>query len=351
MQVGHTCCNIGFHLIFRSCRYSKCLVVGMNPYLVGSCKQVKQISGSEASSPSSQMSTPDSVQEKFTGNCLVSECTKEILVLKYEEVSDNIILHPQGLYMKKLFRVDQSFYEQARINKRIIEFPSDYEDTLKILLDSIALSFLTHFLPEFSADSLQRIAESSSLTLLGIYPGLESCFVHESILDQFKHSYLASPAFLDFWRKSFPGIENLKAVPIEAYETFKSPWAPNIEHEEFVEDNFDILVDLVSGDEEVAKLLNLLALFSPVRISLSKEEIFCLKQFQSKISIMIYNHLLNKEVFDNVAALESVSKLAKVVENMNRCGQIFQEGIIHHQEGDVLEDIEKMDIGALDVNF
>ena len=309
MQVGHTCCNIGFHLNFRSCRYSKCLVVGMNPYLVGSCKQVKQISGSEASSPSSQMSTPDSVQEKFTGHCLVSECTKEILVLKYEEVSDNIILHPQGLYMKKLFRVDQSFYEQARINKRIIEFPSDYEDTLKILLDSIALSFLTHFLPEFSADSLQRIAESSSLTLLGICPGLESCFVHESILDQFKHSYLASPAFLDFWRKSFPGIENLKAVPIEAYETFKSPWAPNIEHEEFVEDNFDILVDLVSGDEEVAKLLNLLALFSPVRISLSKEEIFCLKQFQSKISIMIYNHLLNKEVFDNVAADGQYSSL------------------------------------------
>ena len=131
------------------------------------------------------------------------------------------------------------------LNKLNIEFPSDYKDTLKIVLDSVALSFLAHFLPELSADSLQRIAESSSLTLFGIYPGLESCFIHESMLDQFKHSYLASPAFLDFWRKSFPGIENLKAVPIESYDMFKSPWAPNIENEEFVEEN----IDLVRGDQ------------------------------------------------------------------------------------------------------
>ena len=66
---------------------------------------------------------------------------------------------------------------------------------------------------------------------------------------------------------------------------------------------------------------------------------------------MIYNHLLNKEVFDNVSALESVSKMAKVVENMNRCGEIFCEGIIHHDKEDVLEDIEKMDIGELNAYF
>ena len=29
-----------------------------------------------------------------------------------------------------------------------------------------------------------------------------------------------------------PGIKNLKSVPIESYEIFKSPWAPNIENED-----------------------------------------------------------------------------------------------------------------------
>jgi hypothetical protein len=53
-------------------------------------------------------------------------------------------------------------------------------------------------------------------------------------------------------------------------------------------------------------------------------------------------------VFDNVAALESVSKLAMLVENMNRIGEIFHVGNIHHQEEDVLEFIEKMDIRKLD---
>ena len=197
----------------------------MNPSLVGSCKQVKKSSGSEVTTTDSAKNSIKAVSissQTFetSRSCKVNECSTDILVLKYEEVADAIFLHPHGLYMKKLFRVDQSVYEQAMLNKLNIEFPSDYKDTLKIVLDSVALSFLAHFLPEFSADSLQRIAESSSLTLFGIYPGLESCFIHESMLDQFKHSYLASPAFLDFWRKSFPGIENLKAVPIESYDMF-----------------------------------------------------------------------------------------------------------------------------------
>ena len=83
----------------------------------------------------------------------------------------------------------------------------------------------------------------------------------------------------------------------------------------FVYNNIETL-ELVSGDVEIAKLLVLLALFSPVGIILGKEEASCLKQFQGKITIMIYSHLLDKETFDNVTALESVSKLEKVMENM-----------------------------------
>merc|ERR1711892_274837 len=337
----------------RGCRYSKCLDIGMNPYLVGSCKQIDVDSDFTVSESSLQkILIPAPKNSAYQVNSSVKalnhqDCSKEALFLKYEQVSDIIYLHPEGLYMQKLFQADQAFYEQARVKKKKIEFPTDYVWTLKKVLDSIASPFLETFLPELSNDLLQRIAESSSITLLGLILGLEQCFVNESILDQFQYSCIVSPAFVDLWRTSFPELKTLKALPLDSYDMLKSPWTPNIEDENFVEDTFEIFVNLVSGDVEVAKLLNLLALFSPVKVVLSTEETFYLKHFQRKISVEMYTHVLARDTCNNIDALERVTGLGKMIEKMNRCGEIFHDSIIYHSKEDILEDIETIDLVEL----
>ena len=94
----------------------------MNPSLVGSCKQVKQSSGSEVTTTDSAKNSIKAVSissQTFetSRSCKVNECSTDILVLKYEEVADAIFLHPHGLYITKLFRVDQSVYDQVMLNK------------------------------------------------------------------------------------------------------------------------------------------------------------------------------------------------------------------------------------------
>ena len=325
----------------------------MNPYLVGSCKQIdvdSDFTVSESSLQKILIPAPKTSAYQVSTSVQtlhLQDCTKETLFLKYEEVSDIIILHPEGLYMQKLFQADQAFYEQARVKMKKIEFPIDYLWTNKKVLDSIASPFLETFLPELSSDLLQRIAESSSITLLGLIIGLEQCFVNESILDQLQYSSLVSPAFVDLWRTSFPEFKTLKGLPLDSYDAYKSPWTPNIEDEKFVEDTFEIMVNLVSGDVEVAKLLNLLALFSPVKVVLSKEETFYLKHFQRKISMEMYTHVLARDTCNNIDALERVTGLGKMIEKMNRCGEIFHDSIIYHSQEDILEDIETIDLGPM----
>ena len=86
------------------------------------------------------------------------------------------------------------------------------------------------------------------------------------------------------------------------------------------------------------------SVFSNIYIEISSEEIAHLKQFQSKIGMMFYNHVLGKEGMDNVRALEWVGKIGRIIHYLHKCGQIFHEGIIHHVEEDQMEDIESIEI-------
>ena len=333
----------------------------MNPFLVDSSKNMRKIpvfseaktfdiSAQSIDLPMTITSNIKSVPKVKSAHQIVlfeSSFTRENLILKYEEIADRILLHPQGEYMRKLLEFEKSFIEQARKYYKKIDVSWEYLERIKNIYDSIIEEFIRVCLPNFATDSLQRIVSNTSTTISALSLGLEQCFCNKSVLYQFDCSYHFSPALLDFWKKTFPDIEQIRAVPMDAYAMMTSPWASSIDYEEFVSETFNLLRELISGDQEVGFLLTLLALFSPVNVHLCKEEMFCMKQFQSKITTMIYNHFLSQESFDNVRALGRVTQLVKIIEKIHKCGEILQEGIIYHDAEDNIEDIETIEIVEL----
>ena len=73
-----------------------------------------------------------------------------------------------------------------------------------------------------------------------------------------------------------------------------SPYAQRFEDEQFIEAISEKFSQLLQGDRELGKMIYLLALVSPVKLDLQPDIVAQLKEFQQKISIMIYNHLMSE---------------------------------------------------------
>ena len=90
---------------------------------------------------------------------------------------------------------------------------------------------------------------------------------------------------------------------LQNYDIFSSPYAQRFEDEQFVEKICEKFSRLLNGDLECGKLVYLLALVSPVKLDLEPQDVDLLKQFQKKISIMIYNYLMSRyeeEMYRNI---------------------------------------------------
>ena len=71
-------------------------------------------------------------------------------------------------------------------------------------------------------------------------------------------------------------------------------------------------------------MMTLLVLFSPLQVNLSPEESLELKQYQSKLTMVIYNHLMSKPDYDNMKALDRLSKLGQIIHRLRKCGEIME---------------------------
>ena len=276
-------------------------------------------------------------------------CTKDNLEKKYADISDKVLLDPQGEYMMKLLEVDKSIIEQARANKMKIVMSNDYISIGKSISETIGIEFLRNILPGFQEQSIRDISSSTSFTLFGLLAGMDQCLSRESMLDQIQLCFFCTSDFLKFWKDIVPDIDELKALPLDAFAMFTSPWAPNIEHEDFVAETFHQLDNLLHGDQDLSRLLLLLSLFSPVDIEHSAEENVWLKKFQNKISVMVYSHVMGQENMQmgNKQALEIVRRMERIIVDLYKCGQIFHQGLIHYDQEEKLEDIETIEIAKL----
>jgi len=276
-------------------------------------------------------------------------CTKDNLEKKYADISDKVLLDPQGEYMMKLLEVDKNIVEQARANKMKIVMSNDYISIGKSITETIGIEFLRNILPGFLEQSIRDISSSTAVTLLGLLAGMDHCLCSESMLDQIQLYFSCTSDFLKFWKDIVPDIDELKALPLHAFAIFTSPWAPKIEDEDFVAETFQQLDDLLRGDQDLSRLLLLLSLFSPVGIEHRAEEKAWLKKFQNKISMMVYSHVMGQENMQmgNKQALEIVKRMERIIVDLYKCGQIFHQGLIHYDQEEKIEDIETIEIAKL----
>ena len=155
--------------------------------------------------------------------------------------------------------------------------------------------FLKVFLPQLSEATVELITGDVSLSVMGLSCCAFRSFTNRTLLEQYQNSsIIALDPIWSHYKEVFPDIEHLKPVPIESFDICSSPYARRFEDEEFFDAISQKFSSLLEGDLELGKIILLLALVSPVGLELDSEDVALLKEFQQKISIMVYNHLMSK---------------------------------------------------------
>ena len=113
----------------------------------------------------------------------------------------------------------------------------------------------------------------------------------------------------------------------------KSPFMENVEDEHFIKETILKVKHIIDGDENLAHLFQLLVCFSPVDLDLGDKNIRIMKEFQDKVSIMIYTYLLKRS--SNLESLEKMTKLVSLVDDVHKMGKLFS--VRHLQTTEVVE--------------
>ena len=197
--------------------------------------------------------------------------------------------------MKFEYSPDKQCIQQIREEKFLISTPSDAVSRMFEFSQCAIKEFLKVFIPQLSAASVDLIAGNVSLTVMGISCCAFRSFTNRTLLEQYQNSsIIALDPIWSHYKEVFPDIEHLKPVPIESFDICSSPYARRFEDEEFFDAISQKFSSLLEGDLELGKIILLLALVSPVGLELDSEDVALLKEFQQKISIMVYNHLMSK---------------------------------------------------------
>jgi len=312
----------------------------MKAYLVDSCRRqnsaakASRASGVVAKLPQTIPTTTDETPLlNFTFN-------KEVAIKKFGNICVDLFFNSPQHY--RLIEIDKQCIQQIREEKFLISTPSDAVSQMFEFSQAAIREFLRVFLPQLSAATLDLIAGNVSLTVMGISCCAFRSFNSRTLLEQYQNSSIIPlDNIWSHYKQVFPDIEHLKPVPIKSFDICSSPYAQRFEDEQFFDAISEKFSNLLKGDLELGRIILLLALVSPVGLDLASEEVVLLKEFQQKISIMVYNHLMSKEELDNILVLQKMYQFVSLMENLNRCGAIFHHGLINHgdQDGELIENI------------
>lgn len=303
----------------------------MNPLLVDSCKNSKTTHDEDVEDYliSSSSITPKIELEDLANVPPITyfhdEALKKDNLLKaYEETYKEVMLDPNGIYMQSQIFLEEEMFSQMLQKRPKLKMDVLYYENLKRIVYQIVKKFLIkHVGTNLKKDNLQLLCEKSFRAMFSLFQALESCFKHKNILEQFYHSYHFPIEVLNFFKAKFPYTEQLPPYKAEDFEVMTAPVTPNQEDDIFLGSTYGQIFELIAGDKELGRIYAMLVMFSPSGVTLTNEESMILKQFQSQVSIIMFNHILSKEKETIVTASKKSSDLVSIVKDLYRCGYIL----------------------------
>ena len=254
----------------------------------------------------------------------ISAWFKDHIQKLYEKTCEETFMKTE--YNTIMFGLD-IIQKQSMANQKIV-VSSQSEVRYANFISDIGFQFLKLFLPNFQNICINQLNKENQMVIISLLGGLEHCFRNRSLLFQALNSYLCTPSVLESLKMKFPHAETMKGIPIGEYEMFTSPWANTLEDEEYVKQTYDYLEELIEDDQEVSKMFTFLVFFSPHSDNLSQEASVELKQFQSKLTMVIYNYLMNKPGSDNLRVLDKLTKFVQIIHRLRKCGEILKSSKI-----------------------
>lgn len=344
----------------KKCRYDKCLLVGLLPYLVNSTNRnlvnaanskvkgkkkettypVRRLENQDSASVINlniekpyQLELDDSSFKKYSLNILMQSIT-------------NVFFND---FLEQLMEIEEALISQIREKRPIIKVQTNIIDVSNNFFISSMNEANKTFFPNFSKKDLEALSESATRTLNGFALCITDYFPATNLFQQTKNcAPLYSDKIMSTYKERFPDMESLKPVPYENYDLWVSPYAKCHEDETFMENTIRKFQEYLCQDDVLCELILLLAIFSPVNVDLREDQLKLIKHYQQKVSIMIYSHLMARRNHDNLTSLDTVTKIVTCIADLNKMGFIMQYGLLKNSHG---ENEECLNIDSIDIDF
>ena len=235
---------------------------------------------------------------------------KQSFLIEYERTYRDVMLDQNGVYLASQISLKEEMFSQMLQKRPKYKTDASYYENWKKIVYQIAENFLVKFTgTRLKEETITEIIEETHLAMFSLYQALENCFDNKNILDQFYSSYHFPKEVLDLFKDRFPFTENLPPYKTEDFEIMTAPVTPNLEDDNFLGSTYGQFFELMDGDKELGRILAMLVMFTPFDVALTNEESLILKEFQSQVSIIMFNHILSKEKETILSASKRFSDL------------------------------------------
>ena len=201
------------------------------------------------------------------------------------------------IFEKKISSSILDCIKQALDKKLIIHVPSNLYEIVAESRGNFIKTTLKHFLPNVEEKVILAMTKSVQSTTSGLEHCSYQCFEYKNLLHQAENAlFFPSKKHYKFYLDLPVNAAEIEPITHDKMDTYISPYAKSQEEEELVSTTMEKTRSLLYGDVRLSHLLNMLALFSPVKVDMSMHDTCLLKFFQEKITMMIYTHLMRRWV-------------------------------------------------------
>ena len=216
-------------MLFRSCRYKKCLSSGLQPQLV--CRR-KNKSKKKTQEEQLAVSVNKDDQQPISDSNSVEVTTAPKILTKYFNIEDNF---QNGTVQRMTFSLlDDVFfnYNNAEFHTSSIgvfssmcrEHQEGKQISPMMMFSSVEIArrsneifvskFLELFFPNFGPETIQNLAENVRFSITGIIRALHTCLRFSSLFDQIRKIFFTSENYIKFFMDSFSYTLKIEPFPV-----------------------------------------------------------------------------------------------------------------------------------------